>query len=89
MEGNGIDRVHNIPASLALPVAFEGVLLCLSLFTVIEVFHGDPALDGTKGIACAIGIAAYAPCLILQRRVSDLFWLPTLDAADTTTDLSC
>ena len=81
MKSNGIDREHDIPASLTPPMALEGILLCLSLLTVVKVLHCNSAFNGAEGVACAVGIAAYAPCLVLQGTVSDLLWLSTLDAA--------
>ena len=45
MECNGIDRIHYISARLTLPVALEGILLCLSLLTTIKVLHSYPALN--------------------------------------------
>lgn len=62
-----IDRVDQIPAGFTSPVALEGVFSALDLLTVVKVLHGHSAFSRAKSIACAIGIAAYASRLILQR----------------------
>ena len=67
MKGDSIDRVDQIPASFAFPVAFEGILPGLDLLTVIKILHCYPALNRAERIAGAIGIAAYAACLVLER----------------------
>ena len=67
VERNGIDWVHQVSTSLAPPVALEGILPALHLLIVIKILHCYSALNRAKGITSAIGIAAYAARLILER----------------------
>lgn len=83
MEGDGIDRKDNVPASLTSAVAFEGVLAALDLLAVVKVLHGNPAFNRAQGISSAIWIASYAPCLVLEGGLPCLLRLARSDAANS------
>ena len=66
MKRDCIDGVDQVTASFALPVTLEGILLRLHLLTVVKVLHGHSALNRAESIAGAVGVAAYAACLVLE-----------------------